>query len=84
MGERRLIRLTVPQTPPRQIGAIRGINHGRTFPIAERSPAQVRDVGDELIESRINKINELQFEYGALSVRGQTARNTENGRFSER
>ena len=33
MGERRFVRLAVPQTAAGQIRAIRGINHRRTFPI---------------------------------------------------
>src|SRR5439155_23797126 len=47
---------------------IRRINHGRPFPIAERSPAQGRDIGDELVESWINEIDKLQLKDWAFAV----------------
>src|SRR5438552_17947707 len=84
MGERRFVRLAVPQTSARQISSIWRINHQRAFPIAERSPAQIRYVRDELIEPRINEINKLQFENRAFAVRRQTAGDTENRRFGKR
>ena len=84
MREHRLIRLAVPQTSARQIRAVRSINHRRTFPVAEGSPPQVGDISNELIETRINKIDELQFEDWPFPVRSQSARDTENRGFSER
>ena len=84
MRERRFVCLAMPQTAARQIRAIRRINHRRTFPVAERSPAQVGDVGDELIESGINKVDELQLEYWAFPVRSKAAGNPEDGRFGKR
>ena len=83
MRERRFVCLAVPQASARQVRAIRGINHGGTLPVSEWSPAQIRDVGNELIETRIKEIDELQLENGALSVRGQAAGDSENGRFSK-
>src|SRR5437867_12139800 len=84
MGERRFVRLAVPQTSARQISSIRRINHHRAFPIAERSPAQIRYVRDDLIEPRTNEINKLQVENRALAVRRQTAGDTEQRRFGKR
>src|SRR6266436_1499139 len=83
MRECGLIRLAVPQTSAGQVGAIGRINDGWTFPVAKRSPAQVRDIGNELIEAWINEIDELQLEHGAFAVRSQTAGNTKNGRFGK-
>ena len=83
MREYGLIRLAVPQTSTGQVGAIGRINDGRTFPVAERSPAQVGDISNELIETRINKIDELQFEDWPFPVRSQPACDTENARFGE-
>ena len=79
MCERRFVRLTVPQAAAGQICTIRRINHGRAFPIAEGSPAQGRDIGDELVESWINEIDKLQLKDRAFAVGGQAAGNTENG-----
>src|SRR5439155_7770940 len=84
MREHRFIRLAMPQASARQISAIRRVNHGRTFPVSKRAPPQIRDVGDQLIESRINEIDELQFEDRSTSVSGQPAGHPENGRFSQR
>src|SRR5215510_14349056 len=84
MRERGFVRLTVPQTSARKISAVRRVNHCRTFPVSERAPTQIRDVRDQLIESRINEIDELQFENRAAAVSRQAARNAEDGRFSER
>src|SRR5437762_2788200 len=83
MRECGLIRLAVPQTSAGHVSAIRRINDGWTFPVAERSPAQIGDISNELIESWINKIDELQLEHRAFPVRAKTTRNTENGRFRE-
>src|SRR5262249_42432903 len=84
MRERGFVRLTVPQTSAGKISAIRRVNHGRTFPVSERAPTQIRDVRNQLIESRINEIDELQFEDRPAAVSSETARNAEDGRFSER
>src|SRR5947207_9899983 len=84
MGERGFVRLTVPQTSARQIRSVRRINHGRTFPISEGAPPQIRDVRNQLIESRINEIDELQFEDRSTAISGKTARDAEDGRFSQR
>ena len=83
MRERRLVCLAMPQTSAGQIRAVGRINHGRTFPVPERSPAQSGDVGDELIERGINKIDELHLEHGAFPVRSETARDSQNSRFGE-
>src|SRR5438876_12363165 len=83
MRECGLVRLAVPQTSTRQVGAIRRINHGWAFPVAERSPPQVGDIGNELIEAGVNKIDELQLKYGTPPVSSQTAGNTKNGRFGK-
>src|SRR5207245_3088155 len=79
MCERRFVRLAVPQAAAGEICPIRRINHGRTFPIAERSPAEGRDIGDELVESWINEIDKLQLKDWAFAVGGEAAGNTENG-----
>src|SRR4029453_6119322 len=76
MRQRRLIRLAVPQASAGKIGAIRRINHRGTFPVAERSPAQGRNVGYELVEAWINKINELHLKDRTLTVGSQAASNT--------
>src|SRR6266480_1877195 len=83
MRECGLIRLAVPQTSAGQVGAIRRINHGWTFPVAERSPAQVGDIGNELIEAWINEIDELQLKHGTPPVSSQATGNTKNGRFGK-
>ena len=83
MCERRFVGLAVPQTSAGQVCAIRRVDHSRTCPVSERSPPQIRDVGNELIKPRINEIDELQLEHGALPVRSQTAGDAENGRFSK-
>ena len=84
MREDGFVRLAVPQTSARQISTVGRINHGRTFPVSERTPAQIRDVRNQLIESRINEIDELQFEDGPAAISGQAASDAEDGRFSER
>src|SRR4029077_15051239 len=84
MSEHRFVRLAVPKTSTGQIGSVRRINHSRTFPIAKGSPPQSRDVRDQLIEARINKIDELQLEDRALAVGSQPTGHAENRRFGER
>ena len=84
MREHRFVGLAVQQTPPGQISSVGRVYHRQAFPISKRAPAQVRDVGHELVHSRINEINELQLEDRPLAVRGQAARNTEDGRLSQR
>src|SRR6202030_3277291 len=74
MCERGFVSLTVPQTSAGQISAVRRVDHGRAFPVSERAPTQIRDVRDQLIESRINEIDELQLKDRPSSVSGQTAR----------
>src|SRR5436853_4836345 len=84
MGKGGLVSLTVPQTSSGQISAVWRVNHGRTFPVSERAPPQIRDVRHQLIESRINEIDELQLKDRPSSVSGQTARHAKNRRFGER
>src|SRR5439155_10377976 len=60
------------------------VNDRRTFPVSERAPSQIRDIRNQLIESRINEIDELQLKDGSAAVSGQAARDAEDGRFSER
>src|SRR5438045_5883426 len=84
MGKGGLIGLTVPQTSAGQIRAVRSVNHRRTFPVSERAPSQIRDIRNQLIESRINEIDELQFKDWPAAVSGQAARDAEDCRFSER
>ena len=74
MRERCFVRLAMPQTSARQIRAIRRINHHRTFPLAERTPAQTADVGHQLVPTGPDEVDELQFENGTLAVRSQGRR----------
>src|SRR6202035_4843983 len=84
MRERGFVRLTVPQTSAGQISAVWRVDHGRAFPVSERAPPQIRDVRNQLIESRIDEIDELQLEDRPAAVSGEAARDAEDGRFSER
>ena len=84
MREGRFVRLAVPQTSSGQIGAIRRIKHGWTFPIAERSPTQVGDISNELVEAWINKVDELQLEDRTFPVTSKATANTKDRRFGER
>ena len=84
MCEHGFVRLAVPQTSAGQISAVRRVNHGGTFPIPERAPAQVRDIGHELVEPWINEIDELEFEHGTATVSGESACDAKNGRFCQR
>src|SRR5690242_4806450 len=83
MCERGFVSLTVPQTSAGKISAVGRVNHRRTFPVAECSPSQIRDIGHQLIESRVNKIDELQFEDRPATISGETASHPEDGRFSQ-
>src|SRR4029077_11955578 len=67
----------------RKISAVGRINHGRTFPVSERAPPQIRDVRNQLIESRINEIDELQFEDRPAAISGEAASDAEDGRFGQ-
>src|SRR5205085_10469292 len=84
MREHRFVGLAVPQTSAGKICAVGSVNYRRTFPIPKRAPAQIRDVGDQLIESRINEIDELQLEHGTPAIGGQTAGDAEDRRFRQR
>ena len=81
MRQRCFVRLAVPQASARQIRTIRRINYHRTFPLAERTPAQTADVGHQLVPTGPDEVDELQFENGALAVRTKATRDTKNGRF---
>src|SRR5437588_8907442 len=83
MGKGGFVSLTVPQTSPGQISAVGRVDHGRTFPVSERAPPQIRDVRNQLIESRINEIDELQFEDRSAAISGEAASDAEDGRFSQ-
>ena len=84
MREHGFVGLAVPQASAGQISSVGRVKHGGTFPVAERSPAQRRDVCHELIEARIDEIDKLQLEYRSLAVRSETARHAKNCRFGER
>ena len=84
MGERRFVSLAMPQTATGKIRSVGRVNHRRAFPIAERTPPQDRHVRHQLIETRINEIDELDFEHRAFSVGRQTAGNAQDRRFSQR
>ena len=84
MGERRLVRLAVPQTSAGQIRAVRSVDHDRASPGAERAPAQRREIRHELVPRRADEVDELQLEHRPLSVRSETAGDAEDRRFSER
>src|SRR6266480_1988487 len=84
MGKGGFVSLTVPQTSAGKISAVGRVDHGRTFPVSERAPPQIRDVGNQLIESRINEIDELQFKDWPAAIGGETARDAEDSRFSQR
>src|SRR4051812_24239923 len=73
MSEGGFIRLAMPETAAREIGTVGSVDDGRTFPIAKRTPPQRRDVCHQLIEARINEIDELHLKDGTLAVGGQTA-----------
>ena len=75
--------LAVPQTSSGKICSVGRINYQGTFPVTEWTPAQSRDVGHQLIETRIDKINELQFENGSLAVSGQAATDTKDRRLGQ-
>src|SRR5205085_8213946 len=83
MGKGGLIGLAVPQTSAGKISAVRRVDHRRTFPVSERAPPQIRDVRNQLIESRINEIDELQFEDRSAAISGEAASDAEDGRFSQ-
>ena len=68
----------MPQASAGQIRSVRRVEYGGTFPVAERSPAQGRDVGHELIETRIDEIDKLELEYRSLAVGSQAAGDTEH------
>src|SRR5579864_2813677 len=78
MREDRLVRLTMPQTAAGKISSVGRVNHGRTLPMTKRTPAQIRDIGYQLIEPRINEIDKLKLENWPAAVRSKTARNAEN------
>src|SRR6202011_6221093 len=63
--------------------AVGRINHRRTFPVSERAPPQIRDVRNQLIESRINEIDELQFEDRPAAISGEAASDAEDSRFGQ-
>src|ERR1700736_6956901 len=84
MRECRFIGLAVPQTSSGKIGAVGRVNHRRTFPIPKRSPAQRRNICDELIESWIDEIDELQLEHWTPAISSETAGDAEDCRFSQR
>src|SRR5947207_8979875 len=84
MREHGFVGLAMPQASAGQVRSVRRVNHGRTFPVSKRTPAQIRDVGNQLIESRINKIDELQFEDRPPAISGESASDTKNCRFGER
>src|SRR3981081_1513611 len=84
MRKRRLVSLAVPQTSAWQISAVRRIDHGRASPVPRRAPTQGRDIGHELVKSRINEIDELQLKHWAPAIQSQTAGNAKNGRFRQR
>ena len=84
MRQRCFVRLAVPQASARQIRTIRRINHHRTFPLAERTPAQTADVGHQLVPTGPDEVDELQFENRTLAVRTKAAGDTKNGRFRQR
>src|SRR6476659_2384753 len=84
MRQRCFVRLAMPQTSARQIRPIRRINYHRTFPLAERTPAQTANVGHQLVPTGPEEVDELQFENGTLAVSSKDAANTENRRFRQR
>src|SRR5205807_9468263 len=84
MRQRCFVRLAVPQASARQIRTVRRINYHRTFPLAERTPAQTADVGHQLVPTGPDEVDELQFENGTLAVRTKAARDTKNRRFRQR
>src|SRR4029077_676842 len=84
MRQRCFVRLAMPQTSARQIRPIRRINYHRTFPLAERTPAQTADVGHQLVPTRPDEVDELQFENGTLAVGTKSTRDTKNRRFRQR
>ena len=84
MGERSFVGLAVPQTAAGQIGAVGRVDHDRTGPRAEGTPAQVAEIRHELVPARPDEIDELQFEDRPFAVGGETARDAKDGRFRER
>src|SRR5260370_40439224 len=84
MRQRSFVRLAMPQASARQIRPIRRINYHRAFPLAERTPAQTADVGHQLVPTRPDEVDELQFENWALAVRTKATCDTKNGRFRQR
>ncbi len=78
------VRLAVPQAAARQIGAIGRVDHHRAGPGAEGTPAQVREVRDELVPGRPDEVDELQLKHRSLAVGRETAADAEDGRFRER
>ena len=84
MRERGFVSLAVPQASAGQIRSVRRIKHRGTFPVAERSPAQCRDVGHQLIETRIDEIDKLELEYRSLAVGSEATGDTENCRLCQR
>ena len=73
MREHRLVGLRVPDAATGQVGAVGRVDDGRDLPLAVGAPAQVGQIGRELVEGGINKIDELDLEHRAAAVEREAA-----------
>src|SRR5882762_4832331 len=73
MGEGSFVRLTVPEAPTRKISAIGSVEHERASPCAKGAPAQVAEIGHELIPRRSDEVDKLQFEDRPPAIRSEPA-----------
>src|ERR1041385_701457 len=84
VGEGSLVCLTVPKAAARQISSIRRVDNKRASPRAKRAPAQITEIGHELIPSRPDEVDELQLEDRPLAIRSEPTGDTDNGRLRQR
>ncbi len=83
MGEGSLVGLAMPEAAAWKISAIGGIDDERTGPGAKRAPAQVAEIRHDLVPSRSNEVDELQFEDRPFAVRCEPTGDAHDCRFSE-
>src|SRR4051812_4715925 len=73
VGEGSFVRLAMPKAAAWKVGTIGSIDHKRTGPAAERTPAQVAEIGYDLVPGRPDGIDELQLKHWPFPVRRKPA-----------
>src|SRR4029077_11623345 len=71
------------ETAAGQVSTIRRVDHERTGPGAKGPPALVAEIRHNLVPSRADEVDELQFKDRAFAVGGQAAGDAHDGRFRE-